>query len=79
MFELTRSTLTIFGFTIHWYGVLIALGVLGAVLLAWRREEKLGLKSVWARSLPGRLVPRTAAAVIRDAVYYILEEQGEPV
>ena len=41
--------------------------------------EKLGLRSVWARSLPGRLVPRTAAAVIRDAVYYILEEQGEPV
>ena len=44
MFELTRSTLTIFGFTIHWYGVLIALGVLGAVLLAWLREERLGLK-----------------------------------
>lgn len=41
--------------------------------------EKVGLRSVWARSLPGRLVPRTAAAVIRDAVYYILEEQGEPV
>ena len=41
--------------------------------------EKLGLKSGWARSLPGRLVPRTAAAVIRDAGEYILEEQGEPV
>lgn len=40
--------------------------------------ESLGLPHVWARSLPGRLVPRTAAAVIRDAVYYILEERGEP-
>ena len=41
--------------------------------------ERLGLPNVWARSLPGRLVPQTAAAVIRDAVYYILmEERGDP-
>ena len=40
--------------------------------------EARGLPQVWARSLPGRLVPRTAAAVIRDAVYYILEERGDP-
>lgn len=41
--------------------------------------ESLGLPGVWARSLPGRMVPRTAAAVIRDAVYYILlEERGDP-
>lgn len=41
--------------------------------------EELGLPNIWARSLPGRLVPCTAAAVIRDAVYYILEERGDPV
>lgn len=40
--------------------------------------ESLGLPNVWARSLPGRLSPRTAAAVIRDAVYYILEERSDP-
>lgn len=41
--------------------------------------ERLGLPHVWARSLPGRLMPKTAAAVIRDAVYYILlEERGDP-
>lgn len=40
--------------------------------------EAQGLPNIWARSLPGRLVPRTAAAVIRDAVYYILEERGDP-
>lgn len=41
--------------------------------------ECLGLPNVWARSLPGRLTPRTAAAVIRDAVYYILlEERSDP-
>jgi dipicolinate synthase subunit A len=36
--------------------------------------EGLGLNFVWARSLPGRLAPHTAAAAIRDAVYYILLE-----
>ena len=39
-----------------------------------------GENVVWARSLPGRQVPRTAAAAIRDAVYYILmEKRGDPV
>lgn len=37
--------------------------------------ERLGRPCVWARSLPGRLLPRTAAAAIRDAVYYILMEE----
>ena len=36
--------------------------------------ERLGLPNIWARSLPGRLLPRTAAVVIRDAIYYILLE-----
>lgn len=41
--------------------------------------ESLGLPNVWARCLPGRLSPRTAAAVIRDTVYYILlEERSDP-
>ena len=36
--------------------------------------ERQGLCHIWARSLPGRLVPGTAAAVIRDAINYILLE-----
>ncbi len=43
-----------------------------------KAAENLALPYVWARSLPGRLVPRTAAAVIRDAVGHILEERGDP-
>jgi len=34
-----------------------------------------GPEVLWARSLPGRLTPRSAAAAIRDAVYYILLEE----
>ena len=36
--------------------------------------ERLKLNYVWARSLPGRFIPCTAAEVIRDAVYHILSE-----
>lgn len=35
---------------------------------------RLGLPNVWATSLPGRLAPETAAAVIRDTIYDILLE-----
>ena len=37
--------------------------------------EELGLPNVWARALPGRLTPRTAAGAIRDAVSHILLEK----
>ena len=33
MFEISRSALVLFGFELHWYCLLIALGVLAAVLL----------------------------------------------
>ena len=69
MFELTRSTLTIFGFTIHWYGVLIALGVLGAVLLAWLREERLGLKRETTLDLALICVP---VGILCARLYYVL-------
>ena len=69
MFELTRSTLTVFGLSIHWYGVLIALGVLGAVLLAWRREERLGLKRETTLDLALICVP---AGILCARLYYVL-------
>ena len=38
--------------------------------------EALGLECIWARGLPGKLMPKTAGAVIRDMVYTIIKEQG---
>ena len=38
--KITRTALTVFGFSIHWYGVLIAMGVLLAILLMSRREKR---------------------------------------
>jgi len=34
----------------------------------------LGIRYIWARGLPGKLVPLTAAAAIRRAVYAMIEE-----
>ena len=36
--------------------------------------EGLGLPNLWATGLPGRMVPRTAARVIRDTIYHMLSE-----
>ena len=41
--------------------------------------EELGLPCVWARGLPGRLAPISAAAAIRDTIVYILKERGDPM
>ena len=38
--------------------------------------QEMGLANVWARGLPGKLMPRTAGAIIRDTVYTIIKEQG---
>ena len=36
----------------------------------------LGVNALWARGLPGRVAPVSAAGYIRDAVYHIMEELG---
>lgn len=38
--------------------------------------EVLGLPHIWARGLPGKLMPRTAGAILRDTIYTILKERG---
>ena len=36
-------------------------------------------RAIRAPGLPGKVAPRSAAAAIRDSVYHILEERGEPI
>jgi dipicolinate synthase subunit A len=38
--------------------------------------SRLGLKSIWALSLPGRVAPITAGSIIRNTIYNILREEG---
>ncbi len=38
--------------------------------------SRLGLRAIWALSLPGKTAPVSAGAALRDCVYHILEERG---
>ena len=41
--------------------------------------KRVGRRVLCAPGLPGKVAPRTAAAAIRDSIYHILEERGEPI
>lgn len=41
--------------------------------------QHLGRRVIRAAGLPGLVAPRSAAAAIRDSIYHILEERGEPI
>lgn len=38
--------------------------------------QTLGVEVVWARGLPGKVAPQTAAEYLKDTVYHIMEELG---
>ncbi len=40
------------------------------------RAKELGLRAIWALSLPGKVAPVTAAEFIKDTVFNIIEELG---
>lgn len=40
------------------------------------KAGELGLKTIWALSLPGKVAPVTAAGFIKDTIYNILDELG---
>lgn len=69
MFEISRSALVLFGFELHWYGLLIAMGVLAAVLLACSREKRLGLERDTTLNIALIAVP---VAIICARLYYVL-------
>ena len=38
--------------------------------------SRLGVRVIWALSLPGKVAPVTAGKIIRDTIYHILNELG---
>jgi phosphatidylglycerol:prolipoprotein diacylglycerol transferase len=67
--EITRTYISISGFQVYWYGFLIGLGVLAAVLTAARREKLLGIRSETALTLALIVVP---TGLIGARLYYVL-------
>ena len=41
-----------------------------------KAAQALGVEVVWARGLPGKVAPHTAAEYLKDTVYHIMEELG---
>ena len=71
MFELSRNSISIFGFSIHFYGILIALGALMGVLLAMRREKRLGFPKDTTLDLALVCIP---VAIVCARLYYVAFE-----
>lgn len=67
--ELTRRFISIGGFQIYWYGVLIGLAVLAAVLTASKREKLLGIRDETALTLALVVVP---FGIVGARLYYVL-------
>ena len=68
MIQLTSTALIVSGLSIHWYGVIIALGMGLAVWLAARREARLGLEKETALNLALLGIP---AAIVGARLYYV--------
>lgn len=69
MLDITRGGFELLGLSIRWYGVLIALGVLGAVLIAAFRERRLGLERDTTLNLALICVP---VGILCARLYYVL-------
>ena len=69
MFTISSTGASLFGVAVHWYGVIIALGMALAVALAARREARLGLPRDTAVDLALAGIP---AAILGARLYYVL-------
>ena len=69
MIQLTPTGVNLFGLSIHWYGVIIAVGMALAVALAAAREQRLGLPRETALDLALIGIP---SAIVCARLYYVL-------
>ena len=60
---------TIFGAEIRWYGILIAFAFMIAILIAYRRAPKFGIKSDYVLDFAIWLMP---LSIIGARAYYVI-------
>ena len=68
MIRCSRTAIELFGISIHWYGVLIAMGIALGALLAAAREKRYGLGKDTTLDLALVCVP---AALVGARLYYV--------
>ena len=71
LFHFSRNSIDVFGLSIHYYGILIALGVLLGVLLAARRQKRMNLPPETGLDLALICLP---VAVVCARAYYVIFE-----
>lgn len=71
MLEFSRNSVEVFGYSVRYYGILIALGVLLGVLLAMKREKIMNLPRDTTLDLALICVP---AAIVCARLYYVIFE-----
>jgi len=69
MIEFTKTSVEIFGFSVRYYGILIALGVLSGIITAQRREKRYSLPKDTVIDLALWVIP---AAIICARLYYVV-------
>ena len=42
----------------------------------FQMAEKMGIKAIWSLGLPGKVAPQTAAEIMKESIYNIVEELG---
>lgn len=66
--DVGRTAVTLFGLSVHWYGVLIVLGIAAGIALGVLREQKLGLPRDTTLDIGLICVP---AAIVGARLYYV--------
>lgn len=69
MISISQKAITLLGFDIHFYGIIIVFGVYLAICLSEKREEKMGFEKDTVLSLALWALP---AAIICARIYYVL-------
>jgi phosphatidylglycerol:prolipoprotein diacylglycerol transferase len=69
VFSIDRVAFTVFGFTIYWYGIIIAFGFMSAILLAMRNCNKFGIKQSDIIDLILFIIP---ISVIGARLYFVI-------
>lgn len=72
-FELTREAIIIGDFPIYWYGVLIALGFMVALIYGFRRAADFGIKT---DPLIDVILVGAVASIIGARLYYVLNDDA---
>ena len=69
MITFSREAITLFGFSVRWYGILIALGMWLGLVLAGKREKRYGLEADTLLSMALWVLP---VAIVCARLYYVL-------